>query len=65
MANDVSEDARYLMGSGQTKSEIVVPILVDGAVVAVFVISSFFKNTWNDEETAFVEQCAALVARRI
>jgi L-methionine (R)-S-oxide reductase len=65
VANDVSEDARYLMGSGQTKSEIVVPILVGGAVVAVFLISSFFKDTWNAEETTFVERCAALVSRRM
>jgi L-methionine (R)-S-oxide reductase len=63
MVNDVSEDPRYLMGSGQTRSEIVVPILVGGALVAVFDINSFFKDTWNQQETAFVEQCAALVAR--
>ncbi len=62
VANDVSEDSRYRMGSGQTQSEIVVPILVGGAVVAVFDINSFFKNTWSAEETAFVERCAALVA---
>src|SRR5271168_4127567 len=31
--NDVSKDPRYLMGVEQTKSEIIVPILVYGAVV--------------------------------
>ncbi|MGD1215604.1 MAG: GAF domain-containing protein [Terriglobales bacterium] len=61
--NDVSKDPRYLMGVEQTKSEIIVPILVRGAVVAEFDINSFFKDTWNAEETTFVEQCAALVAR--
>ena len=65
VANDVSEDPRYLVGSGQTKSEIVVPILVRGALVAVFDINSFFKNTWSAEETTFVERRAALVARRM
>jgi L-methionine (R)-S-oxide reductase len=61
--NDVSNDPRYLMGVEQTKSEIIVPILVYGRVVAEFDINSFFKDTWNAEETAFVEQCAALVRR--
>ncbi len=60
--NDVSKDPRYLMGSEQTKSEIIVPILVRGALVAEFDVNSFFKDTWNAEETTFVEQCAALVA---
>ena len=63
VVNDVSKDARYLMGAEQTKSEIIVPILVRGAVVAEFDVNSFFKDTWNAEETTFVEQCAALVAR--
>jgi L-methionine (R)-S-oxide reductase len=61
--NDVGKDSRYLMGSQQTKSEIIVPMLVRGALVAEFDINSFFKGTWNAEETAFVEQCAALAAR--
>jgi len=61
--NDVTKDPRYLMGVSETKSEIIVPILVYGAVVAEFDINSFFKDTWNEEETAFVEKCAALVRR--
>jgi GAF domain-containing protein len=59
--NDVSKDPRYLMGVEQTKSEIIVPILAYGAVVAEFDINSFFKDTWTAEEIGFVEKCAALV----
>jgi L-methionine (R)-S-oxide reductase len=59
--NDVSKDPRYLMGVEQTKSEIIVPIMVYGAVVAEFDINSFFKDTWNEDEVKFVEQCAGLV----
>jgi L-methionine (R)-S-oxide reductase len=59
--NDVSKDPRYLMGMEETKSEIIVPILVYGAVVAEFDVNSFFKDTWSAEEIAFVERCAALV----
>jgi putative methionine-R-sulfoxide reductase with GAF domain len=51
------------MGVQETKSEIIVPILVRGRVVAEFDINSFFKDTWNAGETKFVEECAALVAR--
>ena len=61
--NDVSSDPRYLMGVEQTKSEIIVPILVHGTVAAEFDINSFFKDTWDTKETRFVEQCAALVSR--
>src|SRR5271154_2418349 len=59
--NDVSLDSRYLMGVSETKSEIIVPILVYGRVAAEFDINSFFKDTWNAEEIAFVERCAELV----
>jgi L-methionine (R)-S-oxide reductase len=59
--NDVSSDPRYLMGVEETKSEIVVPILVSGRVAAEFDINSFFKDTWNAEQTRFAEQCAGLV----
>jgi GAF domain-containing protein len=63
VVNDVSKDPRYLVGTDATKSEIVVPIAPRGAVVAVLDINSFFKDTWTKEETAFVEQCAALMKR--
>jgi L-methionine (R)-S-oxide reductase len=61
--NDVSKDPRYLKGVEETKSEIIVPISAGGKVVAEFDINSFFKDTWNPEEIAFVEQCAALVKK--
>src|SRR5580704_17443997 len=61
--NDVSKDPRYLMGVEQTRSEIIVPILAGSRVIAELDINSFFKDTWNAEETAFVERCAALVER--
>jgi putative methionine-R-sulfoxide reductase with GAF domain len=61
--NDVNKDPRYLMGVQETKSEIIVPILVGGVVAAEFDINSFFKDTWTTEEIAFVEKCAALVKR--
>jgi L-methionine (R)-S-oxide reductase len=59
--NDVNSDSRYLKGVEETKSEIIVPIMVYGAVAAEFDINSFFKDTWTKEEIAFVERCAALV----
>jgi L-methionine (R)-S-oxide reductase len=65
IVNDVTKDPRYLMGTEQTKSEIIVPIIAKGVVVGVFDINSFFKDTWTPEEIAFVEQCAGLVAQRL
>jgi L-methionine (R)-S-oxide reductase len=61
--NDVTKDPRYLMGVEQTRSEIIVPIVLNGRLMAEFDINSFFKDTWMAEEIAFVEKCADLVKR--
>jgi L-methionine (R)-S-oxide reductase len=65
VVNDVTTDPRYLSGSEHTKSEIIVPVSARGRVVAELDINSYFKNTWDAKERQFVEQCAALVARRM
>ncbi|SRR5258708_1844690 len=63
VVNDVTVDLRYLAGSAMVKSEIVVPVLVNNAVVAEIDINSYFANTFLPEDQQFVESCAALVGR--
>ena len=65
IVNDVANDPRYLMGSEHTKSEIIVPIMVLTRVVGELDINSYFKDTWDEKEQAFVEGCAALVAKQL
>ena len=63
VVNDVASDPRYLMGSEHTKSEIIVPIVVRNRVAGELDINSYFKDTWDAKEQAFVESCAALAGK--
>jgi GAF domain-containing protein len=60
VVHDVSKDSRYLAGSALVKSEIVVPIIVKGKLVAELDIESYFDATFNRTEQDFVEACAAV-----
>ncbi|HLK52411.1 MAG TPA: GAF domain-containing protein, partial [Candidatus Angelobacter sp.] len=54
-------DPRYMAGSELVKSEIVVPVLVKGALFGEIDINSYFANTFAPQDQEFVEACAALV----
>ena len=62
VVNDVAADARYL-GSDMVKSNMVAPIFAKTRVVAEICIESYFVDTFNSAEQAFVESCAVLVGR--
>jgi L-methionine (R)-S-oxide reductase len=61
VVDDVSSDPRYLSCSIETKSEIVVPIRVHGAIVGEIDIDSHTAAAFGGEDRAFVERCAALI----
>lgn len=65
VVDDVSNDSRYLACSIETKSEIVVPIFVNGKVVGELDIDSHFPAAFGKEDRELVEHCAALVGRRM
>jgi L-methionine (R)-S-oxide reductase len=58
---DVSKDKRYLAGSNLVKSEIVVPIFVNGHLAAELDVESYFPSTFNTAEVEFCEAVAGLV----
>ena len=62
IVNNVAADPRYMAGSSLVKSEIVVPILVTGALYGEIDINSYFANTFTQEDQQFVGACAALVS---
>ncbi len=62
VVNNVAADPRYL-GSDMVKSNMVTPIFAKNRVVAEICIESYFVDTFNAAEQAFVESCAALVGR--
>ena len=65
IVDDVSKDQRYLACSTETKSEIVVPVFVNGKVVGELDIDSHFQAAFGDEDRELVEYCAALVGKQL
>lgn len=63
IVDDVNADPRYLACSTETKSEIVVPIFVKGAVVGELDIDSHTPAAFGPDDRQLVEHCAALVGR--
>jgi L-methionine (R)-S-oxide reductase len=61
VVDDVNSDPRYLSCSIETKSEIVVPIRVHGAIVGEIDIDSHTAAAFRSEDRAFVERCAELI----
>lgn len=61
IVDDVNADPRYLACSIETKSEIVVPIRVRGAVVGEIDIDSHQPAAFKKEDRDLVEHCARLV----
>jgi GAF domain-containing protein len=59
--DDVNADPRYLSCSIETKSEIVVPIRVEGKIVGEIDIDSHTPAAFGVEDRAFVEQCAKVL----
>src|ERR1700693_1219942 len=65
VVDDVKKDARYLACSLETKSEIVVPVFVNGKVVGELDIDSHFPAAFTPEDQDLVEYCAELVGKRL
>ncbi len=63
VVDDVNADPRYLACSTETKSEIVVPVYVKGAIVGELDIDSHAPAAFGEDERRLVEECAALVGR--
>jgi L-methionine (R)-S-oxide reductase len=65
VVDDVNSDPRYLSCSIETKSEIVVPIRVHGAIVGEIDIDSHTAAAFASEDRLFVERCAELIGNYI
>lgn len=61
VVDDVNQDPRYLACSVETKSEIVVPIFVNGEVVGELDIDSHRPAAFTRADRNLVEHCARLV----
>src|SRR5208283_4259540 len=65
VVDDVSKDSRYLACSLETKSEIVVPVFVNGEVAGELDIDSHFPAAFAAEDQRLVQYCAELVGKKL
>jgi L-methionine (R)-S-oxide reductase len=63
VVDDVSTDSRYLACSLETKSEIVVPVFVNGKVVGELDIDSHFLAAFAAEDRRLCEHAAGVLGR--
>ncbi len=63
VVDDVRSDPRYLACSLETRSEIVVPVYVNGKVVGELDIDSDSPAAFGPEDRDLLARCAALVGR--
>src|ERR1019366_3308883 len=61
VVDDVQADPRYLACSVATRSEIVVPLIVEGKVVGELDIDSHTPAAFGDADRKLVEHCADLI----
>jgi L-methionine (R)-S-oxide reductase len=65
IVDDVNADPRYLACSIETRSEIVVPIMLDGEVLGEIDIDSDRLAAFGQEDKAMLEAVAARLAPRL
>ena len=65
IVDDVNADPRYLACSIETRSEIVVPIMLDGEVLGELDIDSDKTAAFTAEDQALLERIADLLAPRL
>jgi L-methionine (R)-S-oxide reductase len=62
IVGDVVADPRYLTTHTTTRSEIVIPVFVDGAVVGLIDVESERPDAFGDRDKELLERCAAVIA---
>lgn len=65
MVPDVSRDPRYIACFPSTKSEIVVPIKIDGRIVGEIDIDSDILNAFTVEDKALLEEVAGVISEKL
>jgi L-methionine (R)-S-oxide reductase len=63
VVDDVNSDPRYLVCSLETKSEIVVPVFVNGKVAGELDIDSHFLAAFGPDDRKLCEHAAAVLGR--
>ena len=59
VSNDVASDPRYLTNQESTGSELIVPVLVDGAVAGTLDVEDEAKGAFDEDDRELFERLAA------
>ena len=65
VVDDVNNDSRYLACSADTRSEIVVPIMIGSDVFGEIDVDSDRAAAFGDDDRALLEKVAQLIATRL
>jgi GAF domain-containing protein len=65
VVDDVNSDERYLACSLETKSEIVVPVMRDGEVLAEIDVDSDRRAAFGRKDRELLEAAAAILAEKL
>ena len=61
VVRDVTEDPRYLTAFGNTRSEIIVPVVDGGRVMGTIDVESEEEHAFSEVDRAALEQCADVI----
>ena len=59
VVNDVASEPNYLEAFGDTRAEVIVPVVVDGRVVGTIDVESGERGAFGDADSAFLERSGA------
>lgn len=65
VVDDVNRDARYLACSLETQSEIVVPVMRNGTVLAEIDVDSDTRASFREQDRRLLEAAAAVLAEKL
>lgn len=65
IVGDVSQDKRYIISEPEIRSEMAVPLIVDGKVIGVLDVQSRELNRFSDRDLWFLSSLAALASLAI
>jgi putative methionine-R-sulfoxide reductase with GAF domain len=58
VVGDVRQDPRYLQTLGNTRSEVIIPVRIDGKVCGLIDVESEHVDAFSEQDCALLERCA-------
>ncbi|MGB4985430.1 MAG: GAF domain-containing protein [Erysipelotrichaceae bacterium] len=65
VVNDLSLEKNHIACDSLSKSEIVVPLIIDGQMIGLIDIDAPYINAFNEEDVKFLEQFSSLLTKHM